>query len=313
MGTPDFAVASLEALVNNGYPPIAVVTAPDKPAGRGQKLNSSPVKKYALQNGLQVLQPVNLKDENFLSELRALKADLQLVVAFRMLPEAVWNMPPLGTYNLHASLLPRYRGAAPINWAIIRGERETGLTTFRLKQEIDSGEVLFTEKVKIGNDTTAGELHDELMKKGAQLLIRSVKEIELAKNENRVIRFEMQDESAVTHAPKLSRETCRISWHRPIADVYNLIRGLSPYPGAFCVLNAPGGKHHLLKIFRCVMVPAETTMAYGSVVTDQRSFIKVSCNGGFLEILELQLEGKNRMDVAGFLRGFRFAEGSILA
>jgi methionyl-tRNA formyltransferase len=308
MGTPEFAVGSLSKLLSAGYRPVAVVTAPDKPAGRGQKLGVSAVKRFAESHGLPVLRPPRLKDESFLAQLRELAADVQIVVAFRMLPEQVWNMPPLGTFNLHASLLPQYRGAAPINWAIIRGEQETGVTTFRLKHEIDSGEVLFREKVAIPPGATAGELHDQLMQTGADLLLRSVKAIEHSHLTGDPLQFLPQDESKVTHAPKLTRDTCRISWDRPAAEIRNLVRGLSPHPCAFTVL-ADGVRQYTLKIFRVAETAREIEGPPGTIQTDGKEYLSVKCSKGTLDILELQLEGKKRMDIAGFLRGFMIKDG----
>ena len=228
MGTPEFAVASLDILIQNNYNVVAVVTVPDKPAGRGQQIQQSAVKKYAIEKGLTVLQPEKLKDEQFIKELTALKADLQIVVAFRMLPEIVWNMPPLGTYNLHGSLLPKYRGAAPINWAIINGETESGVTTFKLKHEIDTGNMLFQQSTPIYPTTTAGDLHDSLMHIGAELILKTVKAIE---SNNYVLK--PQNDSEIIHAPKLYKETCKINWDNSAEKINNLIRGLSPYPTAF--------------------------------------------------------------------------------
>src|ERR1700761_1179920 len=236
MGTPEFAVASLDALIQAGCEVVAVITAPDKPAGRGQKLNESAVKKYAVINNIKVLQPEKLRDPEFLQELQALKADLQVVVAFRMLPEVVWSMPPKGTINLHASLLPQYRGAAPINWVLINGEKESGVTTFFLKQEIDTGDILFTEKITLTGHETAGELHDRLMYKGDGLLVKTVKAVESGRfTENP--QHQLAAGIELKHAPKIFKEDCKIDWHQPAEKIYNLIRGLSPYPTAYTHLN----------------------------------------------------------------------------
>lgn len=313
MGTPDFAVASLDSLIKNGFDVVAVVTAPDKPAGRGQQLSESAVKKYAADDNIRVLQPTNLKDAAFLRELKELKADLQIVVAFRMLPEAVWNMPEHGTYNLHASLLPKYRGAAPINWAVINGEGETGVTTFKLKHEIDTGNILFNEKVVIPESMTAGELHDVLMSKGAELIVKTVAEIQAKAAQSKPLNFLPQDEKEVIHAPKIFKETCRIDWNKPVREVYNLIRGLSPYPAAFTELNVADGSALQLKIFSCRYELLEHTQANGSVITDGKAFLKVYCTGGLIDIQELQLQGKKRMSTPEFLRGFRMAEGSTFS
>jgi methionyl-tRNA formyltransferase len=303
MGTPDFAVPSLDILIRNKYDVVGVVTVPDKPAGRGQQLQESAVKKYALEKGLNILQPEKLKDEKFLDELRALKADLQFVVAFRMLPEAVWDMPPLGTYNLHGSLLPKYRGAAPINWAIINGETETGVSTFKLKHDIDTGNVLFREKVSIDENTTAGELHDKLMGIGAELVLKTVKAVE-----NRNYAMKPQDEKEVIHAPKIFKDTCRINWNKPFYKVHNLVRGLSPYPGAFTEFVDMDGNTVQLKIYSTSKDRAEPLFTFGSVMTDGKSYIRVPCIGGHVEIKELQLQGKKRMGVEEFLRGYKFPE-----
>ena len=298
MGTPDFAVASLKALLDAEFDIVGVITAPDKPAGRGQKINESAVKKYALDKGLKILQPLKLKDPAFLEELRELKADIQVVVAFRMLPELVWTMPPLGTINLHASLLPQYRGAAPINWAIINGEKESGVSTFFLKQEIDTGDILFSERVKIENADTAGDLHDKLMNIGAGLLVKTVKAIEAGKYKE--IAQEATGETDLRTAPKLFREDCRIDWNQPVEKVYNLIRGLSPHPAAFCLLQ-----DKTLKIF----IAEATVMAHkeqpGTLLTDNKTYLQFSCQDGLISVLELQLEGKKKMKVDEFLRGVR--------
>ena len=241
MGTPEFAVASLDALVNEGFNIVGVVTAPDKPAGRGMKVSESAVKKYAVMRNLKILQPEKLKNPDFLQELKNLNADLQVVVAFRMLPEVVWNMPPLGTINVHASLLPKYRGAAPINWAIINGETETGVTTFKLTHEIDTGNILLQKKIQIADDQIAGEVHDKLMKEGAELLVETIRKM----ISNDIEEKKQQTTGHAIHAPKIFTDTCRIDWNRTVAEVHNLVRGLSPYPGAFTELE---GK--TLKIFR---------------------------------------------------------------
>jgi methionyl-tRNA formyltransferase len=310
MGTPEFAVASLDILVKGGYSVVAVVTAPDKPAGRGQKVQESAVKQYARENHIRVLQPLRLKDKNFIEELRGLQADLQLVVAFRMLPEEIWDMPRLGTYNLHASLLPKYRGAAPINWAIINGEKETGVTTFRLKHEIDTGNILFRKKVPIGERTTAGGLHDTLMNIGAQVLLKTVQAIEKS-GEGEPLHFSEQDDSQASHAPKIFRPMCRIDWSQSVEKVYNFIRGLSPYPAAFTELYDKNGVQ-ALKIFYADRVDKVHANTNGSLDTDNRTFLHVYCNGGYLVIRELQLQGKRRMQVTEFLKGFKFSDDDKL-
>jgi methionyl-tRNA formyltransferase len=299
MGTPEFAVASLDELIKAGSDIVGVVTAPDKPAGRGQKVSESAVKQYAVANGLKVLQPEKLKNEQFLEELRALNADLQVVVAFRMLPEVVWNMPPRGTINLHASLLPQYRGAAPINWVLINGEKESGVTTFFLKHDIDTGDILFTEKVTLTGHETAGELHDRLMYKGAGLLVKTVKGVE----SNRYSEHPQSELSAgaeLKHAPKLFKEDCLIDFNQPAEKVYNLVRGLSPYPTAYTTLQ---GK--ILKIFGAKYELAETGEEAGEFFSDNRTYLKVAATDGFIFLTDVQLEGKKRMGIEEFLRGVR--------
>ena len=298
MGTPDFAVASLSALLEAGFEIGGVITAPDKPAGRGQKISEPAVKKFAIEKGLKVLQPVRLKDPEFLDELRSINADLQVVVAFRMLPELVWNMPPKGTINLHASLLPQYRGAAPINWAIINGEKESGVSTFFLKQEIDTGDILFTEKVTIGEQDTAGDLHDKLMNIGSKLLVKTVKAIE--SGEYKEIPQDNIGPGELKTAPKIFRENCQINWDKSTSQVFNLIRGLSPYPAAFSTLQ---GK--TLKIYKAIPEPAVHQQKPGSFLTDHKTYLKFACTDGWISILELQLEGKKRMMIEEFLRGIR--------
>lgn len=301
MGTPDFAVASLDALMEAGCTIVAVVTAPDKPAGRGQKIHESAVKQYAVSKGLEVLQPVKLKDHEFHEKLKLLKADLQVVVAFRMLPEAVWNMPPKGTINLHASLLPKYRGAAPINWAVINGEKETGVTTFLLQHEIDTGNILFSETVPIGDDETAGAIHDKLMLTGAGLLVKTVKAIE-SENYTPVSQDQILTNAAaeLPHAPKLFKEDCLINWNKPAKKVYNHIRGLSPYPAAYTIFKEKG-----LKIYTAELLDKEPGIQPGGFLTDDKTYLRFACIDGFICVKEIQLEGKKRMGVGEFLRGFR--------
>ena len=299
MGTPEFAVASLDILVQNNYEVVAVVTVPDKPAGRGQQLQQSAVKKYALEKGLKVLQPEKLKEESFINELKTLQADLQIVVAFRMLPEVVWNMPPLGTFNLHGSLLPKYRGAAPINWAVINGEIESGVTTFKLKHEIDTGNMLFQQKTPIAPTTTAGELHDALMEIGANLILKTVKAIESGDYE-----LKPQDDALSIHAPKLFKETCKINWTNDVLKIHNLVRGLSPYPTAYTEFKDKHGQLMGLKIFRSETEETTHENHSGDVKTDGKSFLKVACLNGFIHIKELQMAGKKRMSTEEFLRGF---------
>jgi len=296
MGTPDFAVASLSALVEAGFNVVGVVTAADKPAGRGQKLQESAVKQYATSKGLKVLQPLKLKDPVFIEELKALNADLHVVVAFRMLPEMVWNMPPKGTINLHGSLLPQYRGAAPINHAIINGEKESGVTTFFLKHEIDTGDIIFAEKVKIAADDTAGDLHDNLMNVGAGLLVKTVKAIEAGdyKEQPQIQSDELK------HAPKIFKEHCLIDWNQSGSSIYNLIRGLSPYPTAFTKLN-----DKTLKVFKAEFEENEPGISPGAFLSDGKSYLKFAAKDGFIKVTDLQYEGKKRMKVEEFLRGMR--------
>jgi len=296
MGTPDFAVASLDALVQAGHDIAGVITAADKPAGRGQKINESAVKKYAVEKGLKVLQPLKLKDPAFLEELAALKAEVQVVVAFRMLPEVVWNMPPKGTINLHGSLLPDYRGAAPINHAIINGETITGVTTFFLKHEIDTGDVIFSAQVPIGPDENAGELHDKLMVTGAQLLVKTIAAVEA--DSYKEVPQELHEDQK--HAPKIFKEFCEIDWNQPIQKIHNLIRGLSPYPTAFTKLQ-----DKTLKVFKAEMEPADHQETPGSFKTDGKTFLKFAAKDGYLNLTDIQYEGKKRMQTAEFLRGMR--------
>ena len=297
MGTPEFAVASLDAMVNAGYNIVAVITAPDRPAGRGLKPTMSAVKKYALEHELNILQPEKLKNPEFLSELKALNAQIQVVVAFRMLPEVVWNMPPMGTINVHASLLPKYRGAAPINWAIIHGESETGVTTFKLTHEIDTGNILLQRRMPIHENDTAGEVHDKLKIAGAELLILTINGLL-----NGSITEKPQDMTHTTHAPKIFTETCRIDWTQPVKNIHDLVRGLSPFPGAFTEWE---GK--MLKIFRSERLQHEPTMPPGTPETDNKKFLRFAGGDGYLYVKELQLEGKKKMLTEDFLRGYRSA------
>lgn len=303
MGTPDFAVASLAALVDNGYRVVGVVTAPDRPAGRGQKIQQSAVKTYALSKQLPVLQPEKLRDENFLAELRSLEPDLQIIVAFRMLPEAVWKMPRLGTFNLHGSLLPRYRGAAPLNWAIINGDDESGVTTFLLKQEIDTGNILYREKVPVPHDLTVGELHDQLMVTGAGLVLKTTD----ALAEGTVVPIpqdQLETDPERLHAPKIYKEDCRIDWHLTSVAIHNKIRGLSPYPTAWTEITATGKDPLSLKLFRTVPECCNQGEEPGTILSDQRKWMKIATGDGYVRITDLQLAGKKRMGIEEFLRGF---------
>jgi methionyl-tRNA formyltransferase len=295
MGTPEFAVPMLETLVKSTHRVVGVITAPDKPAGRGMQLMESDVKQYAKTQNLHILQPEKLKNENFLAELRALQADLFVVVAFRMLPEVVWSMPPLGTINLHASLLPQYRGAAPINWAIINGETETGVTTFFIQHEIDTGKIIYQEKTPIRPNQNVGQLYAELMQLGAQVLRRTVDAIA----EGSYPQIPQDHITDIKHAPKIFKETCRINWNQPVAALHNFIRGLSPYPAAFTTLN---GK--MFKIYSAVPVEGAHTHSPGSFNTDGKSYLRFYGTNGYIEVADCQLEGKKRMPVDEFLRGF---------
>lgn len=293
LGTPEFAVESLRILVENEANVVAVVTAPDKPMGRGKKLGSSPVKEYAASVNLPILQPTNLKSPDFHEELKSFKADLQIVVAFRMLPVAVWDMPKLGTFNLHASLLPQYRGAAPINWAIMNGEKETGVTTFFLKHEIDTGKIIFQEKETIRDTDTVGTLYERLMTKGADLVLRTVQAIE-AEDYPQIDQNENQE---LKSAPKIFREDCEINWDKSAGEVRNFIRGLSPYPGAWTTFRGL-----TMKVFSAEEI--EKNIETGKFESDGKTYLNVGCSDGSLSIKELQLQGKKRMQVEDFLRGY---------
>lgn len=321
MGTPEFAVASLNALKQAGCNIVGVITAPDKPGGRGMDLQQSAVKKYAVENNLHVLQPEKLKNPEFLDELRSLKAELQVVVAFRMLPEVVWNMPPMGSVNLHGSLLPQYRGAAPINWAVINGEKETGVTTFKLKHEIDTGDILLQESFTINENENAGDVHDKMKELGAQLLLKTIKGLAdgnlketpqsgIIRSESSGLRVEpdvanfdltTHGSPMLKHAPKIFTETCKIDWNKPVEEVYNLIRGLAPFPTAFTFLQ-----EKKLKIYKAEKLNGEPEEQAGSFKTDGKSYLHFACNDGYVSVLELQLEGKKKMDTVSFLRGYRF-------
>ena len=306
MGTPDFAVESLRALIEGGYNVVAVVTMPDKPMGRhGSVLQPSPVKQYAVEHGLKVLQPEKLKDSAFVEELRALRADLQVVVAFRMLPEVVWSMPPLGTFNAHASLLPKYRGAAPINWAIINGETETGMTTFMLKHEIDTGDIIDQVRIPIADTDNVGVVHDKLMLLSGQLVTKTVDSI-IDGTFKTVPQADIQGVEP-TPAPKIFRETCRINWNQPMQKVYDFIRGLSPYPAAWTTLE---GKS--VKIYEATKETVSAS-AYqpGQILTDGKTYLKVATADGLLNIHVLQLEGKKRMPTLDLLRGYKLAESAF--
>ena len=304
MGTPEFAVATLDALVNAKFNVVGVITAPDKPAGRGRKLNESAVKKYALEHDLTILQPTNLKGETFITELKSLKANLQIVVAFRMLPKIVWQMPEFGTFNLHASLLPNYRGAAPINWAIINGETKTGVSTFFIDEKIDTGEIILQQDVLIDPNEDAGSLHDKLMHAGSQLVLETVKLIETNKVSTKA---QPQDEETKT-AYKLNRDNCKIDWNDSLKNIYNKIRGLSPYPAAWTFLQ---NEEEILevKIYSSDIEEESHSFSFGHIITTKKE-LKVAVTDGFINIKEIKLPGKRKMDVKSLLNGYQFHESA---
>ena len=305
MGTPEFAVASLDALVGGGYNVVGVVTMPDKPAGRGYKMQFSAVKEYALAHNLPLLQPEKLKNEEFLDALRALHADLQIVVAFRMLPEVVWGMPPLGTFNLHGSLLPQYRGAAPINWAIINGEQETGVTTFFLQQEIDTGDLILQKRTPITDGDNAGTIHDRLMSIGAAAVVETVDCIIAGT----APKTPQPQGVTLKSAPKIFKETCRVDWTQSCHQIFNFVRGLSPYPAAWSVLHTDD-KTIDIKLFEVTREPAAHTLQAGQVVCDGKNYLKVAVADGFVKIESLQPAGKKRMSASDWLRGQHGAPGT---
>ncbi|MBT3382275.1 MAG: methionyl-tRNA formyltransferase [Prolixibacteraceae bacterium] len=309
MGTPEFAVASLKALFEGAYNVVGVITAPDKPAGRGKKINESSVKKYAVENNLKILQPGKLKNPEFLDELKLLKADLQVIVAFRMLPEVVWNMPKFGTFNLHGSLLPQYRGAAPLNWAIINGETKTGVTTFLLDQKIDTGKILFNKETEIGENETVGDVHDRLMEIGAKLVVETVEAI-AGGNIQAVSQSELIGNLEIKHAPKIFKDDCKINWTEESESIRNQIRGLSPYPAAWTNLTTnESGQKIQTKIFFATKIELSTSAEPGTIKTDGKTFVNVACGNGWLQITDLQIAGKKRMKTEDFLRGFKNIEG----
>ena len=298
MGTPEFAVASLDALVKAGYNIVGIITAPDKQAGRGLQLQQSAVKKYAVEKNLYILQPEKLKDPAFIEALKELKADVQAVVAFRMLPVIVWNMPALGTINVHGSLLPQYRGAAPINWAVINGEKFTGVTTFKLQQEIDTGNILLSEKIAIGENDNAGTVHDKLKEVGAALLVKTISLLA----DDKLAEIPQQESSEeIKHAPKLFTETGNIDWNKNVEEIYNLIRGLSPYPAAYTKLH-----NKTLKIYAGEKLLDKPDISPGTFKTDEKNFLQFACTNGYINVTTLQLEGKKKMEIKEFLRGYRF-------
>ena len=307
MGTPDFAVEPLKTLVEAGKDVVAVVTMPDKPAGRGHKLQFSPVKEYALKAGIPVLQPENLKSPDFLQELASYNADLQIVVAFRMLPEAVWSMPKYGTFNLHASLLPRYRGAAPINWAVINGDKETGITTFFLKHEIDTGNIILQEKVAIDEEDNAGDVYDKLMYLGADLVLKTLKMIE----EDNVI-TRPQDDAQASPAPKIFKDTAKLDFDKCAADIRNLVRGMAPYPAAWFNIKLQDGNESMMKIFKVSTEEKNHNYSVGIILTDGKKMLKIACKDGFINLLEVQMAGKKRMAAEDLMRGTNLVGATII-
>ncbi|MEY2670624.1 MAG: Methionyl-tRNA formyltransferase [Bacteroidota bacterium] len=300
MGTPEFAVGILDTILHNNYEVVGVITAADKPAGRGQKIKYSAVKEYALAHNLHLLQPTNLKDESFLAELKALNANLQIVVAFRMLPEVVWKMPSLGTFNLHASLLPNYRGAAPINWAIINGETKTGVTTFFIDDKIDTGAMILNAETAIGANESAGELHDRLMELGSETVIQTLRLVE----KGSVITTVQEDNDEIKTAYKLNKENCKIDWNKPALDIHNLIRGLSPYPAAWCFISDKGEEWNV-KIYQSSIITESHSLAIGQLVSTKKE-LKIAVANGFIQIESIQFPGKKKMNTAEFLNGIQF-------
>jgi len=302
MGTPEFAVGVLDTIIRDNYEVVGVITAVDKPAGRGQRIKFSAVKEYALKNELKLLQPTNLKDDNFLTDLKSLNANLQVVVAFRMLPEAVWRMPKLGTFNLHASLLPNYRGAAPINWAIINGESKTGVTTFFIDDKIDTGVMIMSEQVEINSNETAGDLHDKLMNIGSNCVVKTLQLIET----NKAQTTHQTDNPNIKTAYKLNKENCKIDWTKSVTEIHNLIRGLSPHPSAWCVFKDEDQEWNV-KIYESYGIKEKHTFSVGQLIATKNE-IKVAVKDGFIQINDLQFPGKRRMLVKELLNGIRFSE-----
>lgn len=304
LGTPEFAVESLKAILRTGYYVAGVITAPDKPAGRGQKIRYSAVKEFALHNNLKLLQPSKLRDPSFLKELRQLKPDLQVVVAFRMLPEEVWSIPALGTFNLHASLLPDYRGAAPINWAIINGETKTGVTTFFINHEIDKGAILLREETGIGEDETAGMLHDRLMVMGSGLVVKTIDAI-VNQKINPVSQKELNTNKTLKVAPRIFKCDCQVNWHSGTKNIFDFIRGLNPFPGAWSEISNEESKRFQLKLFSCQKIFRSHNKLPGVIETDEKDYLLVATKDGFISVKVLQLEGKKRLEIRDFLRGFK--------
>jgi len=307
MGTPDFAVATLKALLDNNYNVVGVITAPDRKAGRGQKLKASAVKEFALEHNLNILQPTNLKSDTFIEELKELNANLQIIVAFRMLPEVVWKMPEFGTFNLHASLLPQYRGAAPIHWAIINGEKKTGVTTFFIDEKIDTGAIILSEETEINENTTVGELHDELMAIGSKLVVKTVKLIE----EGDVTTTIQPKSEDLKTAYKLNRDNCKIDWTEDLDIIYNKVRGLNPFPTAWCYLDNNEGDLLSIKLYGVEKEHATHNFEAGFIFSDKTE-LKVSCQGGYIKVKEMQLPGKRKMNVKSLLNGFEFSKNAKL-
>lgn len=305
MGTPDFAVGILDTIYTNNYEIVGVITAPDKPAGRGQKLSESAVKKYAIEKGLRILQPTNLKSEEFLKELKSLNANLQVVVAFRMLPEVVWRMPKLGTFNLHASLLPNYRGAAPINWAIINGEEKTGVTTFFIDEKIDTGAMILHKETQIGKSETAGELHDRLMNIGSEAVIETLSLIENGKASTEI----QKETSAIKTAYKLNKDNCKIDWNKSGEEIFNLIRGLCPYPAAWSFIKDED-KEWNVKFYETVFLKENHSLKAGTIITTKKE-MKIATQDGYMEILSLQFPGKKKMHTYELLNGVQFSDSAI--
>lgn len=305
MGTPDFAVAPLKTIIEAGCNVVGVVTVPDKPAGRGQKLQSSPVKLYAQEKGIKVLQPEKLKNQEFISELTALQPDIAVVVAFRMLPESVWSIPKIGTFNLHASLLPQYRGAAPINWAIINGEKRSGVTTFLIDQQIDTGNIIYREEIDIDSKDSAGDLHDKLMVIGANLVLKTINDLAEGKVKPTSQEAFLAKNETIKLAPKIFRETCRINWSNTINEVYNLVRGLSPYPGAWSELYFSDGNVIQTKVLKASLIEKPHQLENGAISSDGKSNLLVACTEGFLSVEEIQLAGKRPMKIAEMMNGLR--------
>jgi len=302
MGTPEFAVGILDTILKNNYEVVGVITAADKPAGRGQKIKYSAVKAFALDKGLHLMQPTNLKDENFLSELKALNANLQVVVAFRMLPKVVWEMPEFGTFNLHASLLPDYRGAAPINWAVINGESKTGVTTFFIDDKIDTGAMILNAEIAIGIEETAAQLHDKLMELGSETVVKTLDLIADGKVSTTI----QQDHEGIKTAYKLNKDNCKIDWNKPIDTIYNLIRGLSPYPAAWCFFE-DNGQQWNVKIYEAAIVKESHQFPFGKIIATKKE-LKIAVAEGFIQISALQYPGKNKMTALQFLNGVSFSD-----